>query len=239
MRITKQPSPNRNTGRQGHTPDIIACHITEGSFEGAVSWITNPTSRVSYHFVVARDGRVVQAVDIADTAWSNGTTNGASNNSNQHSRLEAVRNRNINANLYTVSIGFEGRHHEKEGDLSAAQCLAAVQLITHIRDEVHQRFGVSIPFNRQSIVGHSDITPRWKPNCPGHRFPFDEIISQLTAIVPSTPTEETMRFDINGEIMYIPAFIRNDRTYVQARQLAESLGYSVDWDSDSRTVTVR
>jgi len=237
MNLTKQPSPNRNIGRQGHTPDIIVCHITEGSFNGSVSWINNSTSQVSYHYVVSRDGQVVQAVDIADTAWANGTTNGSANNSNKHSRLEAVRSRNINANLYTISIGFEGRHHEKEGDLSTAQLSAAVQLIVHIRDEVYKRFGVNILIGRENIVGHSDITPIWKPNCPGHRFPFDGIINQLTATAPSA--DETMRFDINGEILYIPAFIRNDRTYVQARQLAEALGHSVDWDGDSRTVVIR
>ena len=64
MEIVRRMSPNRNLGRQGWQPDMIVCHITEGAFDGTVSWITNPTSQVSYHFVVARDGRIVQAVSI-------------------------------------------------------------------------------------------------------------------------------------------------------------------------------
>jgi len=235
MTITNQQSPNRNPGRQGHRPDIIVCHITEGSFDGALSWITNPASQVSYHYVVARDGRVVQAVDLADTAWANGTTSGTANNGNQHSRLATVRNRNVNANLYTISIGFEGRFSEKQGDLSAAQLIASVGLITHIRREVTRIFGITIPISRENIVGHVDITPRHKPNCPGPAFPYDKILTQLNP--PQPP--ETMRFDIFGEIRYIPAFIRNDRTYVQARPLLESTGHTVDWDESTRTVVVR
>ena len=105
--------------------------------------------------------------------------------------------------------------------------------------EIQQRFGTAIPFDRESIVGHADIAPRWKPNCPGSNFPFDEIIRQLSAVMPAAPADETMRFDIDGNITHIPAFIRNDRTYVQARPLIESMGYTADWDGDLRTVVVR
>lgn len=240
MNITQNFSPNHNIGRKGQLPDMIACHITEGSFSGTISWINNRSSHVSYHYVVARDGQIVQAVDIINTAWSNGTTSGVANNSNRHSRIDVVRQRNINANLYTISIGFEGRLSEKQGNLSTAQLIAAVNLISHIRSEVKRIFGKEIALNRESIVGHRDITPLWKPNCPGPEFPFEEIIRQLKEInMEAQEDDETMRFDISGDIYYIPAFIRNDRTYVQARLLLEAMGYNVEWDSTLRTVVVR
>jgi len=44
MKITQYASPNRNRGRAGWVPDIIVCHITEGAFAGAISWITNPAA---------------------------------------------------------------------------------------------------------------------------------------------------------------------------------------------------
>ena len=92
MNITRQMSPNFNRGRQGHVPDMIVCHITEGSFAGAVSWLANPASQVSAHFVVARDGRVTQMVEIGDTAWANGTNNTQNSNLwNGHSTLGVVR----------------------------------------------------------------------------------------------------------------------------------------------------
>jgi len=173
---------------------MIVCHITEGSFEGTLSWITNPASEVSYHYVVAKDGRIVQAVDIANIAWANGTTKSGDNRDSRHSTLPTVQRREVNANMYTVSVGFEGKFAETQGALTTAQIEAAIWLFEHIRKEIQRLFStsdVSFRFNRLHIVGHSEITPRTKPNCPGVKFPFDEIISLLNkdTPAPSVPAE--------------------------------------------------
>ncbi|MFF3731032.1 N-acetylmuramoyl-L-alanine amidase [Streptomyces sp. NPDC002476] len=47
-------------------PQGIVVHYTAGSYDGAVSWFQDPVSRVSAHFVVARDGRRVQMVPLPD-----------------------------------------------------------------------------------------------------------------------------------------------------------------------------
>jgi len=184
-------SPNRNIGRQGWVPDMVVCHITEGAFNGTVSWITNPASQVSYHFVVARDGRIVQAVDICNVAWANGTTRNGDNRDARHSPLYTVRDRGVNANLYSVSVGFEGRLSEKQGGLSKAQLEAAVWLIAHIQAEIQRLYstrGVAFKFDRKHIVGHHEITPRTRPNCPGPQFPFDAIVQHLHG-TPAEPLE--------------------------------------------------
>lgn len=87
MNITQQVSPNRNTGRQGQKPDFIVCHITGGSFTSALNTIMNRNNQVSYHFVVSGQGEIVQAVDITDTAWANGTNNSGDNRDNRHSTI--------------------------------------------------------------------------------------------------------------------------------------------------------
>ncbi|MCL2605494.1 MAG: N-acetylmuramoyl-L-alanine amidase [Defluviitaleaceae bacterium] len=181
MKITKKMSPNITRGRQGHhKPDMIVCHITEGSFNGAVSWLTNPESKASTHYIVAQDGRTTQMVELTDTAWGNGTGGTKSSNIwHGHSTLQTVRERNVNANNYTVSIEHEGRHSETGGALTPAQLDATVALIRHIREEIRRSFGIEIPLTRQHIVGHHEITPRSKPNCPGAQYPFDEIIRRL------------------------------------------------------------
>lgn len=194
-------SPNRNIGRQGWRPDMIVCHITEGSFDGTISWVQNPASQVSYHFIIAKDGRVVQAVDICNTAWANGTTANGDNRDSGHSPLHLVRDRRVNANLYTVSIGFEGRFAETQGELTIGQINAAVWLIPHIQEEIQRLYSMRstiFPFNRDHIVGHHEITPRTRPNCPGSQFPFDAIIQYLHEQPPeplepeecSIPTDE-------------------------------------------------
>ena len=192
MQITQRSSPNQAVGRAGWSPDIIVCHITEGSFDGAVSWLTNRESQVSSHYVVAQDGRITQLVPLENTAWANGTTtNAADSRGNMHSRLTAVQKRAVNANLYTISIEHEGRLSETGGALTPAQQAATTWLIAHIRDEVKRIYGTDIPLNREHIVGHADIAPRWKPNCPGAKFPFDEIIRNLSAGTEQTSTPKS------------------------------------------------
>jgi len=176
MQINLRPSPNRNIGRQSQTPDFIVCHITGGSFTSAINTILNAANQVSYHFVVGRDGTIVQAVNIEDTAWANGTTNSGDDRDNRHSTIPAVRERRRNANQYTVSIGFSD---SSGGELTPAQLTAGVDLIWHIRSEVRRIYGFEIPMARTNIIGHHEINPRTRPNCPGPRFPFSEIIQRL------------------------------------------------------------
>jgi len=192
MNIERRLSPNFNLGRRGHVPDMIVCHITEGNFAGAVNWLANPASGVSAHFVVARDGRITQMVEIADMAWANGTASATSSNLwNGHATIPAVRTRNVNANLYTISIEHEGRFAETKGALSPQQLDATVWLIGHIRQEVKRLFGAELPITRHNIVGHHEITPRTRPNCPGAQFPFDEIITRLIAPAPNPAPQPT------------------------------------------------
>ena len=200
MNITRQMSPNINRGRQGQIPDMIVSHITEGSFSGAVSWLTNPASRVSAHFVVARDGRITQLVDIEDTAWANGTRPGnpSDNLWNGHSALERVRTSGLNTNAHSVSIEHEGRFHETQGALTPEQLEATLWLHQYIMKEVRRIYNKDIPLDRNHIVGHSQITPRTRPNCPGRNFPFDEIIRRIKMDeVPDAPPSQGQDFQLH------------------------------------------
>ena len=179
MNIAQRPSPNHSLGRQGHIPDIIVNHITEGAFPGSIYWAINPDSGISYHFLVSRTGEITQCVAIENMAWANGTGNNGDRRDNKHSRLAVVRNRRVNANLFSISIGHEGRHDETQGALTAEQQAATIWLKRHIREEVRRIWGITIPFTRDTIVGHVDITPINAPICPGERFPFDDIIRIL------------------------------------------------------------
>ena len=178
MQIRQVTSPNRTLGRKGQVPDFIVCHQTGAGFQSAVNTILNPRAQVSYHFVVSHTGEVVQAVDIASTAWANGTRLDGGNMDSRHSQIEEIRNRGRNANQYTVSIGFADTG---SGMLTPLQFTAAVDLIRHIASEVHRLFGIEIPFTRDRIIGHSDIVPRHRPGCPGRDFPFENLLDRLNA----------------------------------------------------------
>jgi len=180
MNIERIMSPNFNQGRRGQVPDMIVCHITDGTMASAVNHLSNPASQVSAHYVVGRDGRIVQMVELTDTAWANGTSGTTTSNVwHGNAAHPTVRERNINANLYTISIEHEGRWSETQGALTAAQLDATTQLITHIRAEVKRLFNLEIPIARTHLIGHNEIAPRVRPNCPGARFPFTEILQRL------------------------------------------------------------
>ena len=52
------------------TPIYLIIHYTASSTEeGAISWMTNPDSKVSAHLHIARNGNIVQMVDFNKRAY--------------------------------------------------------------------------------------------------------------------------------------------------------------------------
>jgi len=178
-KINKGNTPNK-MARRGWVPDLIVSHITEGNYEGAISWLSNEVSQASSHYIVAQDGRITQLVDIREAAWINGTsTDPSAGNYYGNSRLQVVRNRKTNANYYSVGIEHEGMHYKTKGKLTEKQLKATIWLHKHIISEIKKIYGTDIIVDREQIVGHCDIDPVRKPFCPGELFQFDEIIDAL------------------------------------------------------------
>jgi hypothetical protein len=46
-----------NKGSKVIIPSAVVLHHSDGSYRGGVEWIANPASKVSYHVLIARDGR--------------------------------------------------------------------------------------------------------------------------------------------------------------------------------------
>jgi N-acetylmuramoyl-L-alanine amidase len=53
-------------------PKAIVLHHSGGSYAGGVSWIKNPASRVSYHVLVAQDGRRTVFANPEQRTWHAG-----------------------------------------------------------------------------------------------------------------------------------------------------------------------
>lgn len=183
MTIIQRPSPNFG-GRNGWKPDMIVNHITAGSTAvGALATLCNPAREASAHFVVDKDGTVYQLVALDRAAWANGTNNTVTDNRYYgRSTLNTVRMRRVNANLYTISI-----EHVcvSGGTLTAAQLAASIELHRYIIAEIKRIYGVTIPVDRQHVVGHCEINPVTKPDCPGRDFPFDEILKGINMEIRS------------------------------------------------------
>lgn len=178
-KIIQKSTPNKMS-RQGWKPDIIVDHITEGSYAGAVTWLMNPASEASAHFVISKKGIITQLVDIRDAAWVNGTSLDPTDKKYYgNSKLQLVRDRKTNANLYSVGIEHEGLYSDGHGRLSEKQLQATIWLHKHIIAEVKRIYGHDIVIDREHIVGHYQVDPIRKPNCPGEMFQWDELINKL------------------------------------------------------------
>lgn len=190
FKIIQKQSPNKMS-RQGWKPDMIVSHITEGSYAGAVSWLCNPKSQASAHFVVSKKGEITQLVDIREAAWINGTsTDSKKSNYYGNSSLKLVKDRKTNANYYTIGIEHEGFSKDGQGKLTKEQLGATIWLHNYIIDEVKKNYGIDIPLDRDHIVGHYQISPRSKPNCPGSDFQWDELINKLREDVVTMALEK-------------------------------------------------
>jgi N-acetyl-anhydromuramyl-L-alanine amidase AmpD len=140
--VTWVPAPPTNFEPAARTVGdirLIVIHVTDGSFAGAVSWLTNPQSHVSAHYAVSRDGEIAQMVARKDIAWHAG-------------------NHVVNAE----SIGIE--HEGVTDDISGftdAEYRASARLVAWLARLY------DIPIDRQHIIGHSEVPDPTDPTQGG------------------------------------------------------------------------
>ena len=72
-RETKTTTPNKSS--RSIKPEAILLHHSGGSYAGGVGWIKNPASKVSYHCLIARDGRRTVFGPDTSRMWHAGISN--------------------------------------------------------------------------------------------------------------------------------------------------------------------
>ncbi len=118
-------STNFNRGRSGNDIDTIVVHNTVGSFNSAINWFKNSSSNVSAHYVISRQGEIVQMVNDEDTAWHAG-------------------NRNVNRR----SIGIEHEADLSHTGFTTAMENASIALIKYLMQEYNVSVGRVLPHRR-------------------------------------------------------------------------------------------
>ena len=150
-----QPSPNHGERVGVSAPDSIILHYTGmESAERALSWLCEPESQVSSHYLVFENGHVIQMVPESRRAWHAGKSFWAGE-----------------IDLNSRSIGIEianGGHPAGLPDFPKAQIDAVAELC---RD-----CGARWSIAPERVLAHSDIAPVRKVD-PGEKFPWD-ILSQ-------------------------------------------------------------
>jgi AmpD protein len=164
-------SPNCDDRPEGCLPELIVVHgisLPPGEFGG--DWIdqffTNSLRsdahpyfgeigemRVAAHFVIRRDGELVQYVPLGRRAWHAG-----------HSSFEGREG----CNDFSVGIELEGVDDSAYADVQYA---ALAALISALRASI-------VSLANASIVGHSDISPGRKTD-PGPAFDWPRLTRLL------------------------------------------------------------
>lgn len=132
-KISHAPSPNCGKRPAGVQPDAIILHGTAGTDAGDLAWLRKPESRVSYHYLVWRDGTIWQLVREADRAWHAGK-----------SRLYDREN----CNDFSIGVAFSLRPTEYVSD---AQYDAAAWLCA----DIWRRRGIGF----ERIAEHRAVSP--------------------------------------------------------------------------------
>jgi N-acetylmuramoyl-L-alanine amidase len=144
-------SPNHDERKDGPL-DMILLHYTGmPTGQAALERLTTAASKVSAHYVVFEDGRIVQCVPEALRAWHAGVASwtGATD---------------INSRSIGVEIVNPG-HEFGYADYPLRQIAAVISLCKSILT----RRG---PISADRVLGHSDVAPTRKQD-PGEKFPWD------------------------------------------------------------------
>jgi len=140
-----QPSPNFGTRKANY---VILHHTSSDTMERALATLSSPRTEVSSHYLIDRDGRVVQLVDENQRAWHAGESYWGGH-----------------SDMNSASIGIELVNNGRE-PFAPAQIKALLSLLSDIRNR-HK-----IP--RANFIGHADVAPGRKTD-PSGFFPWRQL----------------------------------------------------------------
>ncbi len=113
----------------------VVVHVTEGAFWPSVRWLQSEHSHASSHYIVSRQGRIIQLVHESDIAWHAG---------------------NMSINRASVGIEHEGFVGDPAG-FPEAQYRASARLAAHIARRA------LMPIDRAHFIGHAEVPDPFRP----------------------------------------------------------------------------
>jgi N-acetylmuramoyl-L-alanine amidase len=155
--FTAEPAPKKFTENRGFTPnkqvnrikpEAIVLHHSDGSYLGGVAWIGDPKSKVSYHVLIARDGRRTVFCNDTDRAW--------------HAGVSSWQGRK-DLNSWSLGVSWEGNTYENP--LGEDAMASAIEYL------VPRMKKWGIPLNM--VVTHQQVAPNRKTDIsPGDAARF-------------------------------------------------------------------
>lgn len=151
---------------------VILHHTAQDSLQQTLKTFTLTRTKVSSHYVIADDGKVVQMLNDYLRAWHAGNGSWGKNN-----------------DINSASIGIELDNNGSE-PFSQAQINSLLALLTKLKKDYN------IP--TQNFIGHSDIAPSRKVD-PSVLFPW-QLLAEKGFGVWQDALLETAPVDFNAEM---------------------------------------
>jgi len=154
LKITQNYSPNFNTPkRQKKNIKYIIIHYTGMKNElSALNRLTDYRSKVSAHYFIKKNGKIINLVPDLYEAWHAGKSNW----------------KNIQSlNRYSIGVEIQNSGHENLYEKYSNKQMNSVKKLLRF---LTKRYRV----NCKNILGHSDIAPNRKKD-PGEKFPWKEL----------------------------------------------------------------
>ncbi|HLZ58653.1 MAG TPA: peptidoglycan recognition family protein [Ktedonosporobacter sp.] len=170
------PSPNYFPEREGHHPRWIIVHGTAGFTSAEEVGYFFQQANVATHYIIGRNGIVVQAVEEKHGAYGNGHVTGdvgVAGDGKHHDPWWSVK---LNPNLVTISIEHVKPSLDNTDELTEAQKLASFRLIQHICER--HNIPKQLASAQGGITGHYSMDPIHRWFCPGP-YPWNELIDFL------------------------------------------------------------
>ncbi len=173
--IEDLPSPNHDGRKTVTRPSLIILHYTGMASEAAaLERLRDPSAKVSAHYVVAEDGRILRLVDEARRAW--------------HAGRSCWRGeRDINAHSVGIEIVNPGHEHGYR-PFPPAQMDSVGELCR----DIMARHAIT----PENVLAHSDVAPDRKED-PGELFDWKALAAQGVGVWPSpatSPAADETRF---------------------------------------------
>ena len=160
MRIKYLKSPNYHACKKVRSIRSVVIHYTGmRSLQSAVERLMSKKHQVSSHYLISRNGKVLQLVKDNNIAWHAGVSNW-------------FNFKNLNKNSIGIELENKGHQYGYQ-DFPSKQIVQLIKILKVLK----KKFKIQ----NINITGHSDIAPNRKKD-PGEKFPWNKLYKNHLAI---------------------------------------------------------
>lgn len=160
MKIKHLKSPNYHACKNVRSIQSVIVHYTGmRSLQSAVERLLSKKYEVSSHYLIGRNGKVLQLVKDNNIAWHAGVSNW-------------FNFKNLNKNSIGIELENKGHQYGYQ-DFPNKQITELIKILKRLK----KKFKIQ----NINITGHSDIAPHRKTD-PGEKFPWKKLYKNDLAI---------------------------------------------------------